>query len=147
MVVNTGRATAGICSGHSIAKVIALNVRDDNRFRALFVHPTFTDPIAKPPAETPAVQSADNGHASPRGVDLADTNIVQLSGDRKKRLHHVIRPKNVVWLFPEDAWGERACTVRELQVPLIDEDTPPIAVKQQCFSPEQADAIQRNVNC
>ena len=109
------------------------------------MHPTPTDPTAQPRAETPPVHSANTAHASPRGVDLADANIGQLSGDQKERVHHVLRPKNVVGLFPEDTKGVKACTMRELQIPLIDEDAPPIAVKQQRFSPEQADAIQREV--
>ena len=118
-VANTGRATAVVCGGH----------------------PTSVDPTAKPPAETPPVHSADTEHASPRGVDVADGNIGLLNRDQKQRLHHVLRPKDVVGLFPEDTKAVRACTVRELQIPLIDEDTPPIAVMQQLFSPEQVDAV------
>ena len=68
----------------------------------------------------------------------------QLNGDQKQRLHHVLRPNIVLGLFPEDTKAARACTVRELQIPLIDEDAPPtIAFKQQRFLPEQADTIQR----
>ena len=37
-VVNTGRAAGVVRSGHAIAKAIALNVRDEGRFRALFIH-------------------------------------------------------------------------------------------------------------
>ena len=44
----------------------------------------------------------------------------------------------MVGLFPEDTKAVIACTVRELQIPQIDEDAPPIAVKQQRFTPEQA---------
>ena len=51
-MVNTDRAAVVVRSGHPIAKVIALNVRDDDRFRALFVHPTPSDPTAKSPVET-----------------------------------------------------------------------------------------------
>ena len=39
-VVNTGRAAVVVRGGHPMVKVIALDVRDDDRFRALFVHPT-----------------------------------------------------------------------------------------------------------
>ena len=56
-----------------------------------------------------------------------------------------LKPQNVPGLFPEDTKRVRACTVRVLRIPLIDEDCAPIAAKQQRFSPEQADAIQREV--
>ena len=103
--IELGLPTAVVLSGHPIAKVIALKVRDEDRFRTIVVHPTPADPTAKPSAETPPVQSADNEHGSPRGVDLADAYIGQLSGDQKQRLDHVLRPKNVVGLFPEDTKG------------------------------------------
>ena len=142
-VVNTGRATAAVRSVEPIAKVTARNVRDVDCFRALLVHPTPADQTAKPPAETPPVQSSNNEHASPRGVDLPDANFGQLSGDQKQRLHDVFRPRNAVGLFPEETKGMRACTTREMQVLLIGEDAPPIDVKQKRFSSEQADAVQR----
>ena len=57
----------------------------------------------------------------------------------------VLKPLNVAGLFPEDTKRVRACTVRVLRIPLVDEECAPIARKQQHFSPEQADAIQREV--
>ena len=69
----------------------------------------------------------------------------QLSEAQKARLLHTFWPQNVAGLFPKDPKRVRACPVRELRIPLIDENAPPIAAKQQRFSPEQADAIQREV--
>ena len=100
-------------------------MRDDDRFRALFVHSTPADPTAKPPAETPHVHSANTEHVSPRGVDLADANIGQLNGGQKQRLHHVLRPKNVVGLFPQDTKGVRACT-SPARMPRVRSQRPPL---------------------
>ena len=63
-VVNTGRAAAVVRSGHRIAKVIALNVRDDDRFRSLFLHYTLNNPTPEPPDEIPPTQSSDSGQTS-----------------------------------------------------------------------------------
>lgn len=63
-VVNTGRAAAVVRSGHRIAKVIALNVRDDDRFRSLFLHYTLSNPTPEPPDEIPPTQSSDSGQTS-----------------------------------------------------------------------------------
>lgn len=66
-VDNTGRATAVVRSGHPIAKVIALNVRDDDRFRALFGHPMPTDPTPEPSIEiTPAQGGQRTGATTER---------------------------------------------------------------------------------
>lgn len=92
----------------------------------------------------PRVPTADR-HQPPRGVDIADANIGQLNGDQKKRLQHVAQPQKLVGLSPQDTKGVRARTVGELHIPLIEKNVPPIAAKQQRFSPEQADAILREV--
>ena len=68
-----------------------------------------------------------------------------LSEAQKARLLLTLRPQNVSGLFSKHPKRVRACTVRELRMTLIDETTPPISAKQQHFSPEEADAIQREV--
>ena len=146
-IVNTGRAAVVVRSGHPIAKVIALNVRDEDRFRELFVHPPPppANPVPEPADEPPPVSKADTSEAPTRGVDLSDANLGQLSVRQKNQLTNVLRPKNVAGLFPEDPKRVRACKVRELRIPLIDEGCVPIAAKQQRFSPEEADAVQSEV--
>ena len=64
---------------------------------------------------------------------------------QKNRLTGALQPQNMAGLFSEDMKRVRTCTVRELRIPLVDEECEPIAAKQQRFSPEQADAIQREV--
>ena len=96
-VVNTGRATAVVRSGEPIAKFTASNVRNDDCFRALLVHPTPAHQTAKPPAETPPVQSANNEHASPRGVDLPDANFGQLSSAGTKISDCITCSDRIMW--------------------------------------------------
>ena len=55
-----------------------------------------------------------------RGVELSDANLGQLSVGQKNQLMGVLQPQNVAGLFPEDPKRVRACTVRELRIPLID---------------------------
>ena len=144
-VVNTGRAAVVVRSGHPIAKVIALNVRDEDRSHALFVHPLPPDPHPKRSDVPSSLPDSNDDKTPARGVVLADANIDQLSVTQKNQLMSALKPQNVAGLFPEDTKRVRACTVRVLRIPLIDEDCAPIAAKQQRFSPEQADAIQREV--
>ena len=54
-----------------------------------------------------------------------------------------LTPQNVTGLLPEDMKRVRACTGSVLRISLTDEECAPIAAKQQRFSSEQADAIQR----
>ena len=64
---------------------------------------------------------------------------------QKNRLTGALQPQNMAGLFSEDMKRVRTCTVRELRIPLVDEECEPIAAKQQRFSSEQADAIQQEV--
>ena len=60
-----------------------------------------------------------------RDVDPTDWRERQLwpaQRGPKQRLHDVFRPNNVVGLSPEETKGMRACTTREMQIPLIGED-------------------------
>ena len=144
-MVNTGRAAGVVRCGHLIAKVIALNVRDDDRFRTLFVHPLppSLTRLKSPADDPPPIPDSGNNETPTRGVVLSDANIGRLSVSQKNRLMSALQPQTVAGLFPEDTKRVRACTMRELRIPLIDEECEPIAAKQQRFSPEQADAIQR----
>ena len=108
---------------------------------------TFTAPDPRPKlSDVPSPLPNSNDEATlARGVVLADANIGQLNVGQKNQLMSATKPQNVAGLFPEDTKRVRACTVRVLPIPLIDEEGAPIAAKQQRFSPEQADAIQREV--
>ena len=146
-VVHTGRAAVVVRCGHPIAKVIALNVRDGDRFCALFVYPIppVPDPSESLADDPPAVPVSGNNATPTRGVVLSDANIGKLTVRQMNRLMGALQPQNVSGLFPEDTKRVRACTVRELRIRLIDEECEPIAAKQQRFSSEQADAIQQEV--
>ena len=78
-VVNTGRAATVMRSRHPIAKVTALHVRDEDRFRALFVHrpPPPVNLIREPTDDPPSIlESGDD--EGPRGVELSDAIVDQL---------------------------------------------------------------------
>lgn len=126
-VVNTGRATVVVRSGHWIAKIIALNVRDDDRFRARFVHPpSLTHSRSRPTSpRLPSTRTMRN----PRPV-LADANIGQLSVGEKNQLMSVLKLQNFAGLFPEDAKSVADCTGKVLRIYLADERCAPIAAKQ-----------------
>ena len=70
-VINTGREAVVVRCGHPIAKVIALNIRDSNRFRVLFVHPLppVPDPSQSPANNPPAPVPVSGNNANPtRGL-------------------------------------------------------------------------------
>ena len=146
-VGNTGRAAGVVRREHAIVKVIKLNVRDEVRFCALFIHPP--QPPANPPPEhpddSPPVLKSGINETPTRGVELSDANVGQLSVRQRNQLRSVMQPQNVAGMFPEDLKRVRRCTVRELIIPLNDGKCAPIAVKQQHVSPEEADAVQVEV--
>ena len=132
--MNTGRSAAVVRSGHPIAKVIVLNVRDDYHFPALFINlpPSPPDPLPQP-TNPPPVADSSSDETSTRRVELSDANIGQHSMDQKIQLMSAQQPKNVGGLFPEGSKRARACMVRELKIPLIDEEYAPIAVINSAY--------------
>ena len=101
-VVNTGRAPAVVRSGHPIAKVIALNVRDEDRFRSSFVH--LPNPPANPLPEStdypPPVLESSSNESPARGVELSDTNVGKLNVCHHNGMEGVLGPQNDAGLFP-----------------------------------------------
>ena len=113
-VINTGREAVVVRCGHPIAKVIALNVRDGDRFCALFVYPIppVPDPSESLADDPPAVPVSGNNATPTRGVVLSDANIGKLTVRQMNRLMGALQPQNVSGLFPEDTKRVRACTVK-----------------------------------
>ena len=121
-VVNTGRAPAVVRSGHPIAKVIGMNVSDEDRFRALLVHspPLPANPFLEPTAQhLPPAPDAGADEIPLRGAELSEADIGQLSGGAEAPAAERAAAAEVAGLFPEDPKRVHACTARELRVPLI----------------------------
>lgn len=103
-VVNGGTSGTTVSVEHPMARVIAVNVRDGDRFHSLFVCTSPDTVTATPkPLATRAVV-ADRGFADTpsRAVDLSKANTGQLSMAQQEQLQAVQHPLNIQGIFPED---------------------------------------------
>ena len=143
-VLNTGPAPGVVRSGHPYRQGNCVQCARC-RLVSSIVYTPYVCHTTPSVARRDHPPEADDSSLAQKGAALSDVNMGHLREAQKEWLLHTLRPQNVVGLFPEDPKQVRACTVRALRISLIDENAPPIAAKQQRFSPEQADAIQREV--
>ncbi|CAB1096027.1 unnamed protein product [Ectocarpus sp. CCAP 1310/34] len=124
-----------------IARMVALNVRDQPCFESLFdTTPAASDPPL-PPRETAPPRDASTPADPGTRVRVEDVNMGPL-GFLKQQLVEVLAAFIEGGLFPIDPKRVPACMNGELQRPLINEFCTPFAAKQRRLSPEERRMIR-----
>lgn len=147
-LVNTSKVDAVLSGSPVVARLVALNVRDNTRFGSLFdTSPSTIDPPL-PRADTLASEpstDSDSEDTPPPKVDVKDANMGQLGALQKHQLVEVLSAFIEDGLFPIDPKRVPACIDGELELPLINEFCTPFAAKQRRFSPEERVMIQAEI--
>lgn len=145
-LVNRGNLDSAIVGRPVVARMIALNVRDESRFRSLFDE---SPSVLDPPVPCPDAPSPEpvfvSGAAVDRKVDVRNANLGQLGALQKHQLVNVLSAFIEEGLFPIDPKRVPACIDGELELPLINEFCTPYAAKQRRFSPQEREMIQAEI--
>ena len=147
-VVNTSKVDSVISGRPTVARMIALNVRDPARFDSLFdASPSAVDPPAcitdTAPASPPSEPSVPP--VPPPTVDVREANLGNLGALEKDQLIDVLSLFIEEGLFPIDPKRVPTCVDGELELPLINEFCTPFAAKQRRFSPEERVMIRAEI--
>ena len=148
-LVNRGKVPGRVLRNHPVARLIAVNTRDSQRFHSLFHHgPSTTDPPSRHSAGD-RQSTGEKGHdkdaeVSPQ-VQAKNANCGQLGRGQKKDLESLLETFIAEDLFPLDPKRVAACVGGELSLPLIDEKCTPVSEKQRSVTPEEVDMIRLEV--
>jgi len=135
-LVNRGKGTVSIEGSRVIARMVALNVRDQPGFESLFdTSPAASDPPLLPRETAPPRDASAPTDPSTR-VRVEDVNMGTLGSLKKQQLVEVLAAFIEDGLFPIDPKRVPACMNGELELPLINEFCTPFAAKQRRFSPD-----------
>ena len=144
-LVNRGKGTVSIEGSRVIARMVALNVRDQPGFESLFdTSPAASDPPLLPRETAPPRDASAPTDPSTR-VRVEDVNMGTLGSLKKQQLVEVLAAFIEDGLFPIDPKRVPACMNGELELPLINEFCTPFAAKQRRFSPEERRMIRAEI--
>ena len=144
-VVNRSEVPLALKQGGVVARIYAVNMRDQKRMRMLL------DPVGqadgtsemKEQSVLVAPEERVGEEVDADGVDLSLANIAQTSAPVKKALIRALERYRHV--FPVNPKIVRACNRAMLQLPLVNRSCTPHAAKQQRYPPEDTVMIQSEV--
>ena len=140
-LVNRGNTEAKVQRGHPVARMIAVNTRDPERFKSLFDSRPSTVDQGAPSAQVPHVETSIGER-----VSAQKANCGQLSVQQKHQLENLLEHFISGGLFPTDPKRVPACVDGELTLPLANETSTPAADKQRRFSPEEVSMIRAEIS-
>lgn len=134
-----------------MARMIAVNARDSERFTRLFnAGPSSSDRPRSLPVSGwsggDAVTSAHDPHAPVRGLRPEDVNCGIRGEQQKQELMTLLDDFIGRGLFPVDPKRFPICLDGELSLPIVDASHAPVAAKQRRFSPEETQTIRQEVD-
>ena len=147
-LVNRTNQPEVVAATTSVARMVALNVRDAARFESLFdTRPSVLDPPVAPPTTdcAPPVVATDPTLEPHPKVKVENANMGTLGTLQKDQLVPVIVRFIEEGLFPLDPKLVPACINGTLELPLINEFCTPFSAKQRRFSPEERRMIRAEV--
>ena len=144
-VVNRSKVPLALKQGGAVARIYAVNTRDQERIRMLL------DPVGQADGTSEmkeqSVLVAPGGRAGEEadadGVDLSLANIAQTSAAVKEALIRALEKYRRV--FPVNPKIVPTCSRAKLQLPRINSSCTPHATKQRRYSPEETVTIQSEV--
>ena len=128
--------------GMIVADVYALNATDIERIKLLH------EPLPTPeqqPVDEPDSSISDDDKPEPSVADLTDTNMGQLNPRLRAELLKMLEVFRDRGLFALDPKKVPACNGPHMELPLVDENSPPFQAKQRRYSPEEVTMIQAEI--
>lgn len=145
-VVNRTNEDFDLVGRAPIARMIALNVRDKDRFDSLFdAAPSSVDPPVPAPPLPEDIETDDLRAGKEKTVKVSDANMGTLGALQKQQLIEVLILFIQEGLFPIDPKRVPACIDGELELPLLNEHCRPFAAKQRRFSEAERRMIRAEI--
>ena len=137
----TGPKTVG--AGVQVAMAYGTNCDDVERM-VLLKQPL---PEIRAPEDPPQDETAPRSDPlGTQGIRVDEANTGQLGPRSRQRLLDIVNKAATQGLFPANPKVVNALPGREVSIPLVDENVPPVACKQQQYNPIQAEIVNKQVD-